>query len=142
MEQTRGMGTQRTRVLFVCRENACRSQIAEAFARLHGGEAMEAASAGSMPRGSVDARGIAVMAERGVSLESHRSKGLPEAGPGPWDAVVGMGCGDACAHMPAAYHTEWSIPDPAGMDLDAYRAVRDQIESQVKALLQQLRRSR
>ncbi len=128
------------RVLFVCRENACRSQMAEAFARLHGGGEVEAASAGSAPRGSVDARAKEVMAECGVQLDSHRSKGLNEVGKGPWDAVVGMGCGDACAHVPAARHAEWNIPDPAGMDLAGYRAVREQIEQQVKALLQELQR--
>ena len=129
-------------ILFVCRENACRSQMAEAFARVHGSETVEAASAGSTPRGSVDARAKEVMAERGINLESHRSKGLGEAGPGPWDAVVGMGCGDACARVPARHHAEWNIPDPAGKDLAAYRAVRDQIEEHVKALLHQLQRDR
>lgn len=132
------MSQQKIRILFVCRENACRSQLAEAFARKYGGEWVEAASAGSTPRGSIDARAKEVMDEWGISLQSQRSKGLGEVGEGPWDTVVGMGCGDACAHVPATHHAEWSIPDPTGMDLAGYRAVRDQIEQQVKALLQEL----
>lgn len=126
------------RVLFVCRENACRSQIAEALARVLGGGRVEAASAGSTPRGSVDARAIEVMARRGVPLTGHASKGLDQVGPGPWDAVIGMGCGDACAHVPATHHAQWQIPDPAGQALETYQQVQALIESQVQALLARL----
>jgi protein-tyrosine-phosphatase len=129
------------RVLFVCVENSCRSQIAEAFARIHGGN-VEAYSAGSRPSGAVNARAIASMGEIGYDLSTHRSKSLDEIPPGPYSAVVTMGCGDACPWIPAQQRKDWAIPDPKELDADEFRKVRDEIERNVIELLSALRESR
>ena len=126
------------RVLFVCVENSNRSQMAEAFARLHGGTRVEAWSAGSRPSGRVNPKAIASMRERGYDLAAHTSKSLDDVPSGDFDAVVTMGCGDACPHVPAKHRYDWQIPDPRDMDPEAFRAVRDLIESQVRALLASL----
>jgi protein-tyrosine-phosphatase len=119
------------RVLFVCVENSNRSQMAEAFARMHGG--VEAYSAGSRPSGRINPRAIEYMKEVGYDLTTHTSKALPE---GEFDVVVGMGCGDeGCPMMKAKRHEEWDIPDPKEMPPEEYRAVRDLIERKVKELL-------
>ena len=126
-------------LLFVCVENACRSQMAEGLAKLHGGSRVHAWSAGSHPRGSVDPRTIEVMKERGIALNSQASKGIASLPPLPWDVVVGMGCGDeACAVVPAKQHLSWNIPAPSGADLAPYRAACDLIEQHVKRLLSSL----
>ncbi|MBI3565343.1 MAG: arsenate reductase ArsC [Elusimicrobia bacterium] len=123
------------RLLFVCVENSCRSQMAEGFARLHGAGAVEAYSAGSRPSGKVNATAAAVMKEKGVDLGVQRSKGLDDLPPGRWDAVVTMGCGDACPHLPAVRRLDWALPDPKHLPLDGFRAVRDDIEARVKVLI-------
>ena len=124
----------RKRVLFVCIENANRSQMAEAFARMHGGDAVEAMSAGSKPSGVINPKAVRFMAERGYDLAAHGSKSLDEA-TGDFDAVVTMGCGDDCPWVPARIREDWALPDPKHMDDDGYRAVRDEIERRVRALL-------
>ncbi|MBI3088588.1 MAG: arsenate reductase ArsC [Candidatus Omnitrophica bacterium] len=126
------------RILFVCVENACRSQIAEAFARRYGGARVMACSAGSRPRGQVDAGAIAVMKERGIDLGRQASKGLSDLPGVTWDAIVTMGCGDACPTVPAKQRVEWQIPDPAHQPVEIYRQVRDVIDGAVKALLERL----
>ena len=124
----------RKRVLFVCVENANRSQMAEAFARMHGGDAVEAMSAGSKPSGVINPKAVRFMAERGYDLAAHGSKSLDQVS-GEFDAVVTMGCGDDCPWVPAKRREDWALPDPKHMDDDGYRAVRDEIESRVRALL-------
>ena len=125
------------RVLFVCVENSNRSQMAEAFARLHGGDGVEALSAGSRPSGRINPKALRFMAERGVDLSTHASKSLDEV-TGEFDAVVTMGCGDDCPWVPAKRREDWALPDPKHMDDDGYRAVREEIEARVRALLAQL----
>lgn len=129
--------TPRRRVLFVCVENSNRSQIAEAFARIHGGDAIEALSAGSRPSGRINPKAIRFMAERGYDLASHASKSLDDD-VGEFDAVVTMGCGDSCPWVPAKLREDWALPDPRDMDDDGYRAIRDHISERVKALLERL----
>ena len=126
------------RLLFVCIENSNRSQMAEAFARIHGGPGVEAWSAGSRPSGRVNPKAIAAMRERGYDLAAHASKSLDDLPPGAFDAVVTMGCGDACPHVPAKRRCDWQIPDPRDMDPEAFRTIRDLIESRVCALLAEL----
>ena len=126
------------RLLFVCIENSNRSQMAEAFARIHGGAGVEAWSAGSRPSGRVNPKAIAAMRERGYDLAAHASKSLDDLPPGAFDAVVTMGCGDACPHVPAKHRYDWQIPDPRDMDPEAFRTIRDLIESRVCALLAEL----
>lgn len=125
-------------ILFVCVENACRSQIAEAFARHYGKGRVAAFSAGSRPRGQVDAGASAVMRERGIDLSRHRSKGLADLPPVTWDAIVTMGCGDVCPNVPAKARLDWQIPDPARQPPEVYRQVRDVIDGAVKMLLERL----
>lgn len=126
------------RLLFVCVENSNRSQIAEAFARIHGGDRIEAWSAGSRPSGRINPRAIEAMAELGYDLAAHRSKSLDELPPLDFDAVVTMGCGDACPFVPARRRLDWQIPDPRDLPPAEFRAVRDRIEREVRALLAEL----
>ena len=125
------------RVLFVCIENSNRSQMAEAFAHLHGGDRVEACSAGSRPSGRINPKAIRFMAELGYDLSAHGSKSLDEVD-GEFDAVITMGCGDECPWIPAKRREDWGLPDPRDMDDDGYRAVRDDIGRRVKALLESL----
>jgi len=126
------------RVLFVCVENSNRSQMAEAFARMHGAGLVEAHSAGSRPSGQINPRAIAAMRERGYDLTVHRSMGLDEIPPGPYAAVVTMGCGDACPWVAAEIKDDWALPDPRAMEPAAFNAVRDEIEARVVALLERV----
>jgi protein-tyrosine-phosphatase len=126
------------RVLFVCVENSNRSQMAEAFARIHGGGGVEAHSAGSRPSGRINPKAIESMREVGYDLMAHRSKSLDEIPAGPYDAAVTMGCGDACPNVPARIREDWQIPDPRDMPPEEFRHVRDLIERKVKELLGRL----
>jgi len=103
------------RVLFVCVENANRSQMAEAFARIHGGNEVEALSAGSRPSGQINPKAVRFMAELGYDLTRHVSKSLDEIA-GEFDAVITMGCGDNCPWVPAKRREDWALPDPRHMD--------------------------
>lgn len=122
------------RVLFVCIENANRSQMAEAFARMLGGADVQAESAGSRPSGVLNPKAIRFMAELGYDLTSHRSRSLGEV-EGAFDAVVTMGCGDDCPWVPAKRREDWALPDPKHLDDDGYRAIRDEIGARVRSLL-------
>ncbi len=122
------------RVLFVCVENSNRSQMAEAFAHMHGGDEVEALSAGSRPSGQINPKAIRFMQELGYDLTAHASKSLDEID-GEFDAVITMGCGDNCPWVPAKLREDWGLPDPKHMDDDGYRAVRDDISARVKQLL-------
>ncbi|HXG12280.1 MAG TPA: arsenate reductase ArsC [Gemmataceae bacterium] len=132
------MAEQPKRVLFVCIENSNRSQMAEAFARLHGGERIEAYSAGSRPAGRINPRAVEFMREVGYDLSRHRSKSLAEVPAGPYDAVVTMGCGDACPAVKARLRDDWQIPDPKELPDAQFREVRDFIEQKVRALLKEI----
>jgi len=120
-------------VLFVCTENACRSQMAEGWARKLLPD-WQAYSAGSKPRGSVDASAIVVMQEVGIDISGNASKGFDALPVKELDYVVTMGCKDGCPFVPAKQSLAWDIPDPAGKDLDFYRRVRDMIRDLVQRL--------
>lgn len=126
------------RVLFVCVENSNRSQMAEAFARLHGGARVEAWSAGSRPSGRVNPKAIEAMRELGYDLSTHLSKGLVDLPDVAFDAAVTMGCGDACPAVRARLREDWQIPDPREMGPVDFRLVRRRIEDEVVALLARL----
>lgn len=126
------------RLLFVCVENSNRSQMAEAFARMHGGAGVEAYSAGSRPSGKINPRAIAAMAERGYDLSTHASIALDDVPDVEYDFVATMGCGDACPHVRARMRADWQIPDPRDMPPEAFRKVRDDIEARVKSVLAEL----
>ena len=125
------------RVLFVCVENSNRSQMAEAFAHLYGGDQVEVLSAGSKPSGQINPKAVRFMAELGYDLSTHASKSLDEID-GAFDAVITMGCGDNCPWVPAKRREDWALPDPKHFDDDGYRAVRDEIAERVKTLLAEL----
>jgi protein-tyrosine-phosphatase len=125
----------RKQVLFVCVENCCRSQMAEAFARVHGGGRVEAHSAGVRPSGSVHPKAIAAMREVGYDLAPHRSKGLAELPDVTFDVAVTMGAGDLGGQVRALRREDWDIPAPKGLPPEQFRAVRDSIEGKVRALL-------
>ncbi len=125
------------RVLFVCIENSNRSQMAEAFAHLYGGDSVEVLSAGSRPSGVVNPKAIRFMSELDYDLSTHASKSLDEID-GVFDAVITMGCGDSCPWIPSARREDWALPDPRDMDDDGYRAVRDEIGQRVRRLLDSL----
>jgi protein-tyrosine-phosphatase len=131
------MGPVKT-VLFVCVENSNRSQMAEAFARIHGGEGVRACSAGSRPSGRVNPRAVEFMKEVGYDLTTHTSKSLAEFNGQEVEVAVTMGCGDECPLVNAKRREEWQIPDPKEMPAEQYREVRDLIERKVKELLASL----
>ena len=124
------------RIVFVCVENSNRSQMAEAFARIHGDAKVEPYSAGSRPSGHVNPRAIESMQEVGYDLSQHRSKSLSELPNVEFDAAVTMGCGDECPLIKAKRRLDWKIPDPKALPPDEFRQVRDLIEAKVKELLQ------
>ncbi len=127
------------KLLFVCVENSNRSQMSQAFAIIHGGENVEAYSAGSKPSGIVNPKAIAAMKELGYDLSSHDSKSLEDVKAfAPFDAVVTMGCGDACPWMPAMQFIDWQIPDPKHMEPEEFNKVRDYISDKVKDLINSL----
>jgi protein-tyrosine-phosphatase len=130
--------TDKPRILFVCVENANRSQMAEAFARIHGGDRVEVHSAGSRPSGVVNPRAVEFMRELGYDLTTHGSKSLDEFNGQEITVAVTMGCGDACPLVLAERREEWQIPDPKEMPPEQYREVRGLIEGKVKALLASL----
>ena len=127
------------RVLFVCVENSNRSQMAEAFARMHGAQTVEAYSAGSRPSGKVNPKAIEAMREKGYDLGLHKSKSLHDVPAIEWDAVVTMGCGDACPFVRARRREDWALPDPKHLPPEEFNNVRDDIEGRVKALIETLR---
>ena len=110
------------RFLFVCVENSNRSQMAEAFARIHGGERIEVYSAGSLPSGTINPKAIDSMKEIGYDLSRHKSKCLSEIPDIEFDFVATMGCGDACPFVRAKQREDWNIPDPKEMPPEAFRA--------------------
>ena len=113
--------------------------MSQAFAMIYGGNKIEAYSAGSKPSGIINPKAIAAMKELGYDLSTHHSKSLEEVKAfAPFDAVVTMGCGDACPWMPAKKFIDWQIPDPRNMNEDDFRKVRDEIAQKVKELVEEL----
>jgi len=130
------------RLLFVCVENSNRSQMAEAFARIHGGKQIEAYSAGSRPSGRINPKAIEAMREVGYDLSLHESKSLTEIPNIEFDFVATMGCGDECPFVRARQRADWNIPDPKEMSPEDFRAVRELIEAKVKAIITQVSEAR
>ncbi len=126
------------RVLFVCVENSNRSQMAQAFAAMIGGDRVESLSAGSKPSGRVNPKALEAMKELGYDLTTHASKGLDDYNGQEIDVAVTMGCGDACPLVMAKQRVDWQIPDPREMPPEEFRKVRDLIGQKVRELLKQL----
>lgn len=125
-------------VLFVCVQNAGRSQMAEALFRRAAGEEHEARSAGSRPAPHMHPVVVEAMHELGIDLEGRKPRRLERADAEWADAVVTMGCGDECPVVPGTRYVDWDLPDPAGRPLDEVRAVRDEIARRVEALVSEL----
>ncbi|MBD3673074.1 MAG: arsenate reductase ArsC [Planctomycetaceae bacterium] len=123
------------RLLFVCVENSNRSQMAEAFARMFGGDDIEAYSAGSNPSGQVNPKAIAAMAEVGYDLTGHHSKSLDDLPEGEYAAAITMGCGDSCPNVSAPLKEDWELPDPRHLPPEEFHQVREAISAKVKDLL-------
>ena len=129
----------RKKILFACRENACRSQMASAFAQYLAGDKFEVINGGSQPADQVNPDMVKAMHEKGIdmalrvpqSIESAIINNTP-------DFIVTMGCGEACPYVPGAQMLDWDLPDPAGKPLDFMRKVRDEIENNVKNLIKEL----
>ena len=120
-----------TRVLFVCVQNAGRSQLAQALYERRGGEAR---SAGSQPADEVHQAVVEALEEIGVDVSGRRPKGLTEDDVAWADLVVTMGCGDACPYLPGKRHLDWDLPDPAGLCLEEVRELRAAIDTRVAGL--------
>ena len=132
-------------ILFVCIENSNRSQMAEAFARMHGKNIMNVFSAGSRPAGKINPKAVEAMEILGYDLTAHKSKSTHELieieqflPAGRFDYVITMGCGDECPFIPAKHHLDWEIPDPRNMQMKDFIAVRDMIETKVKELIEKI----
>lgn len=125
-------------VLFVCVQNAGRSQMAEALLRRAAGGAHEARSAGSAPATGVHPEVVEAMRELGVDLTGRVPRRLERADAEWADVVVTMGCGDACPVVPGRRYLDWELPDPAGRSVVETRAIRDDIAARVGALLADL----
>jgi protein-tyrosine-phosphatase len=123
------------KILFVCVENSCRSQMAEAFAKIHGQNIIESYSAGSKPSGTVNPKAIETMNELGYDLTKHTSKSLQHIPTSKYEYAITMGCGDECPFVIAKHKEDWKIPDPKHMSKEEFRVVRDLIESKIKDLI-------
>lgn len=126
------------RILFVCIENSCHSQMAEAFAKIYGNGHIEAYSAGSRPSGSINSKAIDSMLEIGYDLRKHRSKSLNDIPDVEYDIVVTMGCGEECPVVKAKRHEDWNFADPKAMMTEDFRRVCELIETKVKELISNL----
>ncbi|HLJ40340.1 MAG TPA: arsenate reductase ArsC [Candidatus Acidoferrales bacterium] len=132
---------QRTKVLFVCVGNSCRSQLAEAIARHYASDVIEAESAGTSPFGSVAPPTLAVLQENGIRAEGHYSKGMDDVSEffDP-EIVVNMSGRTLDGMFPGAALTEWQIDDPFGSEAQTYRRIYGQIEKRVSKLAAELRK--
>ena len=126
----------RKKVLFVCTENACRSQMASAFTQYHAGDKIEVESAGSEPAEEINPLMKKAMKEKGIDMAYRKPKSLEEAAPfGKPDLIVSMGCKDVCPQFPGVPNKEWNVPDPSGKSIQFMHQIRDDIEERVKKII-------
>jgi arsenate reductase len=136
--ENKNMKQKKVKIVFVCVENARRSQIAQGFAESLGQGKVEVYSAGSHPASQIDPLVIEVMKEKGIDLSSRHPKGLNDLPPVEMDYLVTMGCEEACPAVLAKKIIEWQIPDPKGKPIDEIRRIRDALEAKVKVLLEEV----
>src|SRR4030042_1999123 len=132
------MKKRKKKIIFVCVENARRSQMAEGFAEALGQGKLEVYSAGSSPSSQIDPFVIEVMKEKGIDLGTKRPKSLNELPPVEMDYLVTMGCEETCPAVLAKKVIQWEIPDPKGKSIDDIRKIRDMLEAKVKMLLEEV----
>jgi arsenate reductase len=138
MEYDRAMSDARLTVLFVCVHNAGRSQMAAGLMAKLGGDRVAIRSAGSDPAGEINPAAIEAMAEVGVDLLQGVPKLLTTDAVREADAVITMGCGDACPIFPGKRYEDWDLEDPSSKDIAAVRVIRDEIEQRVRRLIREL----
>ena len=126
------------RVLYVCRRNAGRSQMAAAFTAHYGQGKVTVASAGTAPADTVDPTVAVAMREVGIDIRQNLPRRISEADVRATDICITMGCGDQCPVLPNVRYLDWPFDDPAGRDLTDVRPIRDGIERNVRALLEEL----
>ena len=126
------------KLLFVCVENSCRSQMADGFAQVLGEGKIESYSAGSRPSGKVNPSAIKTMQEVGIDISGSQSKGFLDLGIKEFDYVITMGCQDTCPFVPARKHIDWQIEDPKGKGEKFFRKIRDLIKEKVDLLIREV----
>ena len=127
-----------SRVLFVCVQNAGRSQIAQALLELASDGRHEARSAGSDPGTQVHPEVVEVMGELGVDVSGSVPRPLDRSDAEWADVVVTMGCGDACPVLPGKRYVDWDLRDPKGLPVDEVRIIRDEVHERVRELIREL----
>ncbi|PZE86591.1 heat-shock protein HtpX [Curtobacterium sp. MCLR17_039] len=125
-------------ILFVCVHNAGRSQMAAGYAQALGGDRVEVLSAGSAPKDQINPIAIQAMAEDGIDIAGNQPKILTTDAVRDSDAVITMGCGDACPIFPGKRYEDWDLTDPAGRGIEDVRPIRDDIKHRVQTLLAEL----
>jgi len=125
----------RPEVLFVCVHNAGRSQMAAGLLNHRAEGKVRVRSAGSDPAETINPAVVEAMAELGIDLSEEVPKPITDEAVRAADAVITMGCGDACPVYPGKRYVDWDLPDPAGQDLETVRAIRDELDTRVQALL-------
>lgn len=129
----------RRKILFACRENACRSQMASAFARYYAGDRIDVLDAGSLPAETINPMMEAVMSEKGIDMAYRYPRSIDtvvaESKP---DMIITMGCGEECPYLPGVVMEDWDLPDPSGQPIEFMREVRDEIEDRVRGLLKRI----
>jgi arsenate reductase len=129
-------------VLFVCRQNAGRSQMSQAFFERAAGAKHRALSAGTRPADNVHPEVVDVMSELGIDLSTRVPAALTCDLAEQADLVITMGCGDECPVIPGKQYIDWDLPDPANQPLDTVRGIRDDIDRRVRGLVADLDGSR
>ena len=125
-------------VLFVCVHNAGRSQMAAGYMQALAGDRVDVLSAGSEPKDQINPIAIQAMAEDGIDIAVNQPKILTTDAVRDSDAVITMGCGDACPVFPGKRYEDWALDDPAGQGLESVRVIRDDIRGRVLRLLDEL----
>ncbi|MGE3286829.1 MAG: arsenate reductase ArsC [Pseudonocardia sp.] len=125
-------------VLFLCTHNAGRSQMALGFFTHLAGDHAIAWSGGSEPAGRINAAAVAAMAERGIDITGEYPKPWTDEVVRAADVVITMGCGDACPVFPGHRYEDWQLEDPAGLDVEDVRPIRDEVERRVRRLLSEM----
>lgn len=125
-------------VLFVCVHNAGRSQMAAGYLRHYAGSRIEVRSAGSVPAEHINPIAVEAMSEDGIDISAGQTKVLTDEAVQDSDAVITMGCGDACPFFPGKRYEDWELDDPAGQGIEAVRLIRDDIKTRIEALVADL----
>jgi arsenate reductase (thioredoxin) len=125
-------------VLFVCVHNAGRSQMAAALLDHYAQGRVHVRSAGSDPAERINPDVVVAMSELGIDVSKEFPKPVTDEAVRAADAVITMGCGDACPIYPGKRYEDWELDDPAGADLDEVRRIRDEIAERVRRLLDEL----